>query len=108
MTNLNVQSNCQTNSSLFTKLYHKPILLICNCWSEWGDSFTFLPEGAEIEERLGQALAGGAHPRRIEWFESPCRQNKKAERAKTLSAFLEKALIMDTIYGDGRANAPAL
>jgi len=28
---------------------------------EWGDSIVFLPL-AEIMERLGHALAGGAHP----------------------------------------------
>ena len=30
----------------------------------------FVPEWTNIEVRLGRALAGGAHPRRMELFES--------------------------------------
>ena len=51
---------------------HKPVPVL---WSEWGDSFAFLPL-AEIVERLGQALAGGAHPRRID-FSNLLHQKKK-------------------------------
>ena len=52
-------------------------------WSEWRDSFASAPKTAQIKERLGQVLAGGAHPCRIWLFESLARMNEKRE-AKSL------------------------
>ena len=40
---------------------------------------------AKIENRPGQALAGGARPRRMEWFESP---GTKRKTRKSVSFFL--------------------
>ena len=36
---------------------------------------------ASCKERLGQALAGGAHPRRISIFESPTEQKRRDSKS---------------------------
>ena len=48
-------------------------LFLCHMGAEWGDSFAFLPV-AEIVERLGRTLAGGAHPRRICFSNLPSKE----------------------------------